>query len=88
MNETYINTVLRDSDIEGLIENGVPDDEYASEASDIAQTLSPVSKDELSLDVLTGIIALIWQTNFDLSKHDIDRRYNTFRIATEKILQH
>ncbi len=81
-----IENILREEDIEGLIETGAPQDEYSSEARTIGEAINEMSGEELSGDTLMSIISLIWSESFNLSEEDIALRLPSIRSTTNKIL--
>jgi hypothetical protein len=68
-----IKEILRAADIEGYIRiHDAPDDEYDSEAEEIADQLQgePVLTEAFVISVLFKV----WQRSFDLGEDDMDKR--------------
>jgi hypothetical protein len=77
-----VEAVLRNEDIEGLVESGAPRDEYDSEAREIAGALASLSSGEFTETNITAIIALVWAKSFNRSEPEIRQRIPAFqRIA-------
>ncbi len=83
-----INLILQEEDIEGFIEMGAPNDEYLSEAEEIASLISSMEANQLTENnVISGVIK-IWQKYFGLlSDSDINKRMAGFRNVTRKIFR-
>ncbi|AEP09830.1 hypothetical protein [Micavibrio aeruginosavorus] len=71
-------------DIEGLIAQGAPSDEYQSEAEAIKVAIYSV-EGEVSADVVVAIMSLIWKDSFGLSDDDMVKRLPIIRRAAENI---
>lgn len=56
--------IFKDADIEGLIANGAPDDEYDSEALEIHDAIRGIPENDLTKERLAKIIQDIWETSF------------------------
>jgi hypothetical protein len=74
LDETKINSFLQTEDIEGFIELGAPNDEYESEAKDIAQNLTKLNLKELSFETILEVLSTIWTKNFNLNEEDLEKR--------------
>lgn len=81
-----IKHILRDEDIEGLIETGAPEDEYDSEASIIAMEIASLGRDQATLPNFTAIIAAIWAKAFNLDGEGIGKRIAAFQRVASKLL--
>ena len=74
-------TALRIEDIEGYIKiHGAPDDEYDSEAKEIAEVLAVFSKDELTEAYIVSVIMPIWARYFNLDDRDMELRLPYIRL--------
>ncbi len=82
----HINTFLRETDIEGLIQNGAPPDEYETEAEAIAVALLEVYEQELTDKNVQGIIAQVWAISFELSESDLQARLPHFQALANSIV--
>ncbi len=77
-----IEEALRIEDVEGFIALGAPDDEYRSEAEQIAASLAQMDASKLTRDTIVTIIALVWAKSFNRSAQEITLRVPAFqRIA-------
>lgn len=72
MNNIYnrINELLQKEDIEGLLEFGAPNDEYSSEAMEIASLISSIDKNRLTEDIIISLISDVWSKYFDPFSED------------------
>lgn len=82
-----IDVILREEDIEGLIEQEAPIDEYSFEAREIANKLSSY-KGYLDINTITRIISEIWQSNFELSESEMQLRMPSLERAAERIFNY
>ena len=82
-----IASILREEDIEGLIEIGAPQDEYDAEAEMISRALSSQKTELLTLPKITTIITLIWGDMFQLDRAGIEQRLPAFSRVAAKIMQ-
>jgi hypothetical protein len=87
ISEARVNHILIHEDIEGLIGLGAPEDEYASEASQIAQAISMLSADERTSEKIRAIVALVWSESFGLSAQDITLRTEAIVRTVSRIEQ-
>ncbi len=87
MNDLYlkIDEILRNADIEGLIESGAPLDEYSSEARDIASALSNMSRDDINYESVLALISLVFVRSFQLSEDSIQQRLPVIIDVSNKI---
>ncbi len=67
-----ISTLLRKADIEGLLQNGAPADEYDSEAEVIALALAKL--DEINTENITAMISTVWKKSFGLEESELQLR--------------
>lgn len=83
-----INSILEQEDIEGYINLGAPsNDEYASEAADIAAAISQLDDSEITEGNIMALFALKWMENFNLSESDISQRTEALRRVTKTLMQ-
>jgi hypothetical protein len=78
--------IFREADIEGLISNGAPDNEYDSEAEEVMDAISRLRKDDLTEQNIAAIIVLIWARMFNRDEMEIEMRLPAFRDVARKIL--
>lgn len=84
---THVQTTLRLEDIEGYIKiHGAPDDEYDSEAKELASALATLSEDKLTEETIVAVISLIWEKSFNLDVSDIKKRLAAFHRVARKLL--
>lgn len=83
-----IKNILREEDIEGLIQLGAPADEYNSEAQEIATAMARLG-DELSEEQVLKVLEEVWNGSFGpLSSKEIEMRRAAFlRVARRIILE-
>lgn len=81
----YINTILQEQDVEWLIANGAPADEYESEAQAIVQTLSQLDEHELTQRNILKIIDSIWTQSFNLEDSDLGLRELALNTLAHRI---
>jgi hypothetical protein len=86
LTESDIETVLKEEDIEGLLELGAPSDEYSAEAQSIMAVLRSMSESDLSEDRVAAIVRAVWTTSFGpFSAEDIQKRLHAFRKVAHRI---
>ena len=88
INIDFIDNLLRQGDIEGLIELGAPEDEYHSEAEQIVSALRELNDDEVNSNNIAAIISLIWTTSFNLSEEDLLLRTEAIEQTATQILSY
>lgn len=86
ISQAKIETILREADIEGFIESGAPDDEYDSEAKEIARALNRLKDSQFTEDNIISIVIRVWAKMFNLDEGDIQKRMPAFQSVTQKIL--
>jgi hypothetical protein len=60
-----IRELVRDADVEGLIEiHGAPADEYDTEAEILHTSIANLQTEEISVSKLLPILEIIWRKNF------------------------
>lgn len=76
MRELYfrIRNALSDIDVEGLIAQGVPEDEYESEARQIFENILLLPGDGVNEESVKKILHQVWGQSFDLTAHEIKLR--------------
>lgn len=84
---TDIQQFFREEDIEGLIADGAPDDEYDSEAEDIVAAMAKLSPDNIDEPHVVSIIALVWAQSFHRDENEIAARMDAFRRIATRILE-
>ena len=83
---TSVEEMLRLEYIESLIESGAPDDEYDSEAAEIAEALNALKGDRFTEDNIISIVAHVWAKMFNLDEDDIKKRMPAFRNVAQSLL--
>jgi len=86
MSPVIIGDLLRQEDIESLIQLGAPADEYSFEAREMARTIGVLRGDEYTEENIVAIMALLWARSFDLSAQDIEQRVPAFRRVVRQLL--
>jgi hypothetical protein len=88
MNLTFekINASFIEEDLEGLIEDGAPLDEYSSEAQSVAEALAKIPLEKITVPVVAATIALVWAKNFDRSAAEMAQRLPACQRVAEKLL--
>lgn len=81
-----IDTLLRNEDIEGILNLGAPDNEYHEEARLITDAVAQLDDDNIKAENVEAIIASIWANRFDLSAADIARRQTGFQNLARKLI--
>ena len=81
-----INTAFIEEDLEGLIEDGAPLDEYSSEAQSVAEALAKIPMEKITMSVVAATIALVWAKNFDISAAETEQRLPACQRVAEKRL--
>jgi hypothetical protein len=81
-----IEALLRAEDIEGLIASGAPEDEYDSEAKQIASAVASLNANEFTQANITAIIALAWAKSFNQSEQEIKQRMPAFERISHILL--
>ena len=82
-----IAALLKESDLEGYISFGAPDDEYDSEAEVIALALSELDDSEIDAKNVAAIISEVWQKSFDLASADLEARFAAIEIFATQLVQ-
>jgi len=80
---TLLIDLLRQEDIEGLIEMGAPSDEYDSEAEEVVTALA---EESLTEEKIVSVISSVWSASFNLDDEDIEARLPAFRIVATALL--
>lgn len=80
-----MNELLVESDIEGLIENGAPKDEYFTEAEQIVSAINQLEKKQINEENILAIISLVWMRNFELSVEELKLRANSINEIIKKL---
>ncbi len=74
-------------DIEGLLELGAPQNEYAAESRSIAGALAGHSETALSEEELASVIRAVWLHSFGpFSTAEMQKRSDVFRQVAHRIL--
>ena len=81
-----INTILQKEDVEGLIAQGAPHDEYAHEAKEIADAVMSLNQDQQTETNVVAIISLVWAKSFNRSAEEIKKRIPTFQHIAQQLL--
>ena len=81
-----IEAALYAEDIEGLIAQGAPADEYDAEAEAISLKLADLHADEYTLPNLTITITIVWATAFHLDGDSINLRMPAFQNVARALL--
>jgi hypothetical protein len=85
--ESTIEDVLRNADIESLIECGAPRDEYTPEVSGIVNALALIGEQEITAERLVATIREVWVHMFGpFSDEEIELRMPAFRQVAHQIL--
>lgn len=87
ISRTKIEEILREADIEGLIEGGAPDDEYDSEAEEITSALEKILPEKMTEDNILLIVCDIWTESFGYEKEETEKVKPYFIEIVQKILQ-
>ena len=81
-----INAAFIEEDLEGLIEDGAPLDEYSSEAQSVAEALAKIPMEKITVSVVAATIALVWAKSFDRSAAEMAQRLPACQRLAEKLL--
>jgi hypothetical protein len=87
ISSSAIASLLKESDLEGYISFGAPDDEYDSEAEVIALALSELDYTKIDTKSLATIVSEIWQKSFDLASADLEVRYPAIENFATRLIQ-
>ncbi len=83
---SIIKTILREEDIEGLIQIGAPADEYNSEAREIASAIARFGPNTTK-EQLMQAVEEVWKDSFGpLSGSEIEVRRDAFRRVAQRIM--
>lgn len=77
---------LHAADIEGLLADGAPDDEYDSEAADIAAAVEQLSPSELTVENLAAVIKSIWDKSFGHDENESEEVREIFINLSRNLL--
>lgn len=80
-----VENILREEDIEGLIQLGAPADEYDLEARAIAAAISRLGG-QATEEQVAQAVRDIWKEFFDLSTEDLEARGEAFRRVAHRLL--
>lgn len=81
-----IESILRQEDLEGLLNLGAPQDEYSSEAREMATELQAVHE-PTDQEEVSRIVMAVWERAFGpFSDEDIERRTPVLRQVVKRIL--
>ncbi len=80
-------SVLRQEDIEGLIALGAPEDEYDSEAAEIAEAVNKLDVTARTQSNIAAIIALVWAQMFNHSPNEMEMRTPALQRVAERLNQ-
>ncbi len=81
-----IRDVLKQGDIEGLIEIGAPQDEYDSEAQMIWQEMMSFESAALDDKTVVAIVRRVWEDMFELDDQNLGKRTDAFASVAREIL--
>jgi hypothetical protein len=85
--ESTIEDVLRNADIESLIECGAPRDEYSPEVRGIVNALAISDEKEITVERLVAIIREVWTQMFGpFSGEEIELRMPALRQVAHQVL--
>ena len=80
-----IRELVRDADVEGLIADGAPPDEYDPEADEFFKQIGTLSTSDLVADrTLPGLEAL-WLRGFDLNEDTLAQRRPKLQALAQQI---
>jgi hypothetical protein len=82
-----INALLRQADIEGLLQAGAPIDEYASEAEIIVTALSALDAEQFNVETVELVLIDVWSNSFDISEADFSGRRVEIRSLANNIVE-
>jgi hypothetical protein len=85
MTTNSVQNILREEDIEGLIQLGAPADEYDSEAREIAAAISRLGKHPTEEQVVQ-VLVHVWREFFDLGPEDIEARGEAFLRVAHRLI--
>ena len=87
ISDAAVNLLLQKEDIEGLLAVGAPNDEYSSEADEIATVVSKLNPDQFNQDNIAAIISLLWMKSFELGELEIALRMPGINRVAKLIAQ-
>lgn len=82
-----ISELFRQSDIDGLIASGAPEDEYEPEVDRIVAALEDLPHEEASVTAIADIFADVWAQMFGGSEERMNRRRVDFDEIAEKVMR-
>ena len=82
-----IDTLLQQTDIEGLIQSGAPSDEYSSEAEIISTALNELNDDEINEGNIVAVVSEVWKTSFGLDSNGMQQREPVIRDLAKTFLK-
>jgi hypothetical protein len=81
-----IKQLVRDADIEGLIEiHGAPPDEYDAEAEAIHAAIAHLQTSEITIHTLLPTLEAIWRKNFIDDDAELALRSPALKVLAEQI---
>ncbi len=80
-----IRELVRDADIEGLIADGAPQDEYDPEADAWFDQIAPLAPAELVADSLLPGLEALWRSGFDLNEDTLAQRRPELLVLARQI---
>ena len=81
-----IKDIFHDADIEGLIANGAPNNEYDSEALEALRAISALRQEKVTEDNLAAVIGLIWARSFNRDENEMKMRLPAIHRIAQKLL--
>lgn len=89
MNKTLvkINALLQETDIEGLLEAGAPEDEYSSEAAALTAIFSALEESNFDIKTVETLVTEVWTNSFNLAEKDLVIRKSAFENLARRIVE-
>jgi hypothetical protein len=82
-----IDDILKEEDIEGLLNLGAPKDEYSHEAEEIKAALEAIDENNVTSDQVATVVMTVWERSFGpFAPDDIQRRSSVLRQVVQRIL--
>lgn len=87
IDESTVDEVLRQEDLESLFQHGAPGDEYSHEARTITSEINLIDEASLTEDRITEVIRAVWNRSFGpFSNDELDLRMPAFRQVAHRII--
>jgi hypothetical protein len=88
VDEESIEELFTTTDLEGLIADGAPADEYEPEMEQLIEALAQIPTGEASQSKIVDILTGIWRTDFSASEDRLEALRPGFESLANTLLEH